>query len=174
MVIPFNGLKAPEWRVASWLALDDMFRRGFESRIKCLCETLPFSNSIADIELVGSYAFECAYIGSDVDLNICLKSKQEQDLAQEWWRGKSDAFRDFLIEFWKVENQYGIHIDLFPGTHDSKSYAPLWSIYEQRFYNKEPGEVLNYKLKWNKDLLKYEPVEKVQKKVSYEVDKWLR
>lgn len=127
-------MKHPKWRVPSWGDVDPAARNALTLDVEGIVAFMPFSRVVADIEIVGSYAFGCADMSSDIDINIAADSWQHQcDII--WKLRATDLRGDFAAWLIGLEDRHRIRVDIGYRNPDSKKYVPVFSTRENKLYN---------------------------------------
>lgn len=153
----FISIKHPQWRVRKWEDLDKQLRDDFTADCMNFMSNFSFKQKLVDIEVVGSYAIGCARIHSDLDINLCADDWQSQsDLIWLMLGGRQMvveglpsiyqeviAFREMMMEKYKIRIEVGFR------NPDSKKYVPVYSLVEQKFYNRKENEPIEAHAFWN-------------------------
>lgn len=141
-------LKHPKWRVAGWEDVASEVRDALIADIETHLNKFRYANNVADIEIVGGYAFRRARLSSDLDLNFCGKSWKHQSNIQ--WHMHFGFERTQIFADWQaIQEKHQIKIDFGFRNPDSRFYVPIYSCREQKFYNKKEGEIRDIHVVWD-------------------------
>lgn len=132
-------MKHPKFRVKSVLDLDSSVLNELEELMRGVVRLLPPELTVADVEIVGSYANGTADLHSDFDIAIPMRDWNEQMILRRKLYGSdkqlASAIRTAVNGF---EERYGIKFDINPVIPDNKdnvTYA-TYSLFERKLYNR--------------------------------------
>lgn len=105
-------IKHPALRVRSVLHIDSAFLDTLALKMEQFVLLTPFADLVTDINIVGSYARECAELHSDIDINLDTGTEENRLLARELIKNNQAQFRKAIVFLKTVEKLYGMRIDI--------------------------------------------------------------
>lgn len=131
-------MKHPKYRVRDgfmgYVLAPEVWQEVFDF-VWAQVRTLPFADRVVDVEWVGSGAFGCMSLASDLDFNIKLKDWNEQVPARRWFYGERNraAIIDACFQF---EKKTGLKIDIGCVDCESEKYNIFISTKDLVIYNR--------------------------------------
>lgn len=171
-----HAIPHPRWRVPGWEDLLQSVRDDVVAGVRDSISHFSFYPAMVDLEVPGSYARRCSRLTSDLDFNIAMANEEAQLAANLIFYGRPypgtdadgkplkpdpvylPAIREFLRKKGLLEERLGIKIEVGCVDWRSKEYNVVFSTVENRFYGKAPGEVCDWKLKWNDETRQYDRI----------------
>jgi hypothetical protein len=136
-------MKHPKFRCRDILYMDKVSRKELFDFVWTEVSKLPISKDMVDIELVGSLAFGCNGLSSDVDFNIAFADWNAQVPARRWFYGEKN--RAGLVDAClKFQKQWGLKIDIGCVDCESEQYNVFASTKKMLLYNRGKTNIPSY------------------------------
>lgn len=114
-----------------------------------------FTELIKDFEVCGSYAYGIENWWSDMDIQLSTEDERAQETITQAIRGDLPFLHK---EVAKMSARLKLEIDIGYSQHNNKEYNEVYSLRDEKLYNREPGVPLSplYKRRYNVDTKRYE------------------
>lgn len=118
-------IKHPALRVRSVLHIDSAFLDTLALKMEQFVLLTPFADLVTDINIIGSYARECAELHSDIDFNLDTGTEENRLLARELIKNNQAKFRKAIVFLKTVEKLYGVRLDIALQHADMKAVPKM-------------------------------------------------
>lgn len=118
-------IKHPALRVRSVLHITPAVLDAMAVKMEQFVALTPFVDVVTDINIVGSYARECAELHSDIDINLDTGTEENRLLARELIKNNQAQFRKAVVFLKTVEKLYGVRLDIALQHADMKAVPKM-------------------------------------------------
>jgi uncharacterized protein len=147
---PYCDLKDKKWRVERVEDLPISLLDEIETLMQDVVDATGIGHLVHDFEICGSYAFGCAELGSDLDLNIAAKDWPDQKAIEAIIMAdgkKLWAVAKELVAKWSRVHK--IDVDIMFMNPDCRTYGYCYSLKQRKIFGRNPGETVRVKGRWN-------------------------
>jgi predicted nucleotidyltransferase len=164
-ITPYCDLKDKKWRVERVEELPKKLLDEIEQLMQSIVDAVGLAHLVHDFEICGSYAFGCAELGSDIDLNVSAKDWTDQKVMEKilmadgrrlWAEAKSLAAQ--------FSHAHKIKVDIMFMNPDCRTYGYCYSLKERKIYGRKAGETVRVKGRWNEATQKWRLIPKPTRK----------
>lgn len=167
----FAHMKAPRWRVASWEALRAPDRLAVTKGVLAATALLPYS--LTDVELVGSYVYGRATLGSDLDFcGVVPDAVVRQRFAEFDGGGVWRVAPAFAAQMRELQWDLGVRLQFVPGFSNRDAGVPSWSLSRGEWAHKRDREIVPHAYRRDRDTDRFVAAPARHEKWDYAEDPW--